>query len=105
MYKFKKINHKLIFSFLALSLLPLIIFAFFSINMAKTSMQQHAFDQLESIKSVKKTQLTNYISALKASLLILDSDPYTAIALEKFSAATLSTGINGNEWTTSKKYQ
>tara|TARA_B110000495_G_scaffold144802_1_gene127719 strand:- start:1990 stop:4014 length:2025 start_codon:yes stop_codon:yes gene_type:complete len=98
MYKFKKINHKLIFSFLALSLLPLIIFAFFSINMAKTSMQQHAFDQLESIKSVKKTQLTNYISALKASLLILDSDPYTAIALEKFSAATLSTGINGNEW-------
>ena len=54
MYKFKKINHTLVFSFLSLSLLPLIIFAFFSINMAKNTMQQQDFHQLESVRSIKK---------------------------------------------------
>ena len=98
MYKFKKINHKLIFSFLCLSLLPLIIYAFFSINMAKTSIQQQAFNQLESIKIIKKTQLKNYISTLKSSLLILDSDPSAAIALQKFSTAISNGGINSTGW-------
>ncbi|AZQ85927.1 methyl-accepting chemotaxis protein [Colwellia sp. Arc7-635] len=98
MYKFKKINHKLVFSFLTLSLLPLIIFAFFSIDMAKNAIQQQAFNQLESVRTIKKAQLTNYISSLKSSLLILDNDPYAAIALEKFSIATINGGINGSEW-------
>ncbi|MGB2742401.1 MAG: HAMP domain-containing methyl-accepting chemotaxis protein [Cognaticolwellia sp.] len=66
--------------------------------MAKTAMQKQAFNQLESIKNIKKIQLESYVSSLKSNLLILDSDLYTAIALEKFSAATASTGINGNEW-------
>lgn len=66
--------------------------------MAQTAIQQQAFNQLESIKSIKKIQLENYVSSLKSSLLILDSDPYAAIALKKFTAATASTGVNGKEW-------
>lgn len=46
MLKFKKINHKLVFSFLSISLIPLIIFAFISVNMASDSIQSQAFNQL-----------------------------------------------------------
>ena len=98
MYKFKKINQKLVFSFLTLSLLPLIIFAFFSIDMAKSALQQQAFNQLESVRTIKKEQLTNYITSLKSSLRILDNDPYAATALEEFSVATANGGIKGSQW-------
>jgi methyl-accepting chemotaxis protein len=98
MLRFKKINHKLIFSFLFLSLLPLIIFAFFSINMAKNAIQEQAFNQLESVRTIKKSQLLHYISSLKSSLLVLNNDPYSALALKQFTAATLNGGITGEEW-------
>ena len=98
MLKFKKINHKLTFSFLSLSLLPLIIFAFFSINMAKDSIQAQAFNQLESVRTIKKSQLENYIASLKSSLLVLNGDPSTAIALKKFAEATANSGISSNSW-------
>ena len=98
MFRFKKINHKLILSFLSLSLLPLIIFAFFSINMAKNSIQAQAFNQLESVRSIKKSQIENYISSLKSSLLVLNADPSAAIALKKFTHATVNGGISGSSW-------
>jgi methyl-accepting chemotaxis protein len=102
MLKFKKINHKLIFSFLSLSLLPLIIFAFISIDMAKNSIQAQAFNQLESMRATKKSQLEHYISSLKSSLLVLNDDPSASTALQSFSNATKNSGITGNDW---KKYE
>lgn len=98
MFKFKKINHKLIFSFLSLSLLPLIIFAFFSINMAKNSIQAQAFNQLESVRTIKKSQLQHYITSLKSSLLVLNHSPYTASALKEFTETTRNNGITSQEW-------
>ena len=61
MFKFRKINHKLVFTFLSLSLTPLIIFAYISINMASDSIQAQAFSQLESVRSIKKAQISNYL--------------------------------------------
>lgn len=98
MFKFKKINHKLVFSFLSLSLFPLIIFAFFTINMAKSTIEQQAFNQLESVRTIKKSQLENYINSLKSSLLVLNNSPYTAKALQDFTSATSNTGIASPEW-------
>ncbi len=98
MFKFKKINHKLIFSFLSLSLLPLVIFALLSINMAKNSIQAQAFNQLESARATKKSQLEHYISSLKSSLIVLNGEPSAAIALTKFTAATRNGGILGRDW-------
>lgn len=97
MFKFKKINHKLIVSYLALSLIPLIVFAMFSINMAKDTIQNQAFNQLESIRAIKKSQLENYLTSLKSSLLVLNNDPNTVTALAGFTSA-LSGGINSGEW-------
>ena len=98
MFKFKKINHKLVFSFLSLSLLPLVIFAFFSINMAKSTIEQQAFNQLESVRTIKKSQIENYIRSLKSSLLVLTHAPTTAIALKEFTTATLTSGVTSSRW-------
>jgi len=98
MFKFKKINHKLLFSFLSLSLLPLIIFTLISVNMSKDAIQAQAFNQLESIKAIKKKELENYIVSLKSSLKILKSDPYAAQAYLAFSHATNDAGINSTQW-------
>jgi methyl-accepting chemotaxis protein len=98
MLKFKKINHKLVFTFLSLSLTPLIIFAFISINMASDSIQSQAFNQLESVRSIKKAQISNYISSLKASLQVLNNDPYASEAFEAFDQAIASDGLNSESW-------
>lgn len=94
MSTFKKINHKLIFCFLSLSLIPLIVFAIFSIDMAKNSIQKQAFNQLESVREIKKTQIKNYITSLKSSLLVMGDDPTVAVALNKFSGQQ----VLGQEW-------
>lgn len=103
MFVFKKINHKLIFTFLILSITPLIIFAFVSINMAKNSMQTQAFNQLESVRAIKKSEITSYISSLKANLKILQSDPYAIEAFKAFNQASSANGIKNQQWINAEK--
>ena len=66
--------------------------------MARNAIEQQAFNQLESIRTIKKSELLGYISSLKSTLLILNNDPYAAIALKEFTTATSNGGINGNAW-------
>ncbi len=98
MLKFTKINHKLVFSFLTLSLVPFILYALFSINMANNSLQAQAFNQLESVRTIKKSQLDNYITSLKASLQILNEDPVVLTALSKFQEALTVGNISDEQW-------
>jgi len=98
MLKFKKINHKLVFSFLSISLIPLIIFAFISINMASDSIQSQAFNQLESVRDIKKSEISSYLSSLKSSLQVLGDDPYASEAFDTFNQSMSSSGINSVEW-------
>jgi methyl-accepting chemotaxis protein len=98
MLKFKKINHKLIFSFLFLSLVPLIILSYISINVASGSIRSQAFNQLESVRSIKKAQVSNYLSSLKGSLQVLNNDPYASEAFDAFNQAMTSGGLDSSEW-------
>lgn len=98
MFKFKKINHKLVFTFLSLSLIPLILFAIISINIAKDSIESQEFHQLESIRETKSSQVVNYIASLKASLEVLHGDPYASEAFNAFNQAMLSGGIKSQAW-------
>jgi methyl-accepting chemotaxis protein len=98
MFKFKKINQKILFSFLSLSLIPLIIYTFISINMARDAIEEQAFNQLNSVSSIKKVQVLNYLSSLKASLQVLSDDPNIFDAVGDFSQALNLNGLDGNEW-------
>ncbi|NRA56188.1 MAG: methyl-accepting chemotaxis protein [Gammaproteobacteria bacterium] len=103
MLKFQKINHKLIFYFLSLALIPLIISTVISINISQKSIKSQAFNQLESIRAIKKHQLTNYITSLQASLQVLNNSPYAAQAFTAFSQAMDNSGIKGEQWIKAEK--
>jgi methyl-accepting chemotaxis protein len=98
MFHFKKINQKLTISFLSMALIPLFIFAFLSINTASNSIKSLAFNQLESMRAVKKAQLNNYLDALKASLLVIKNDPYLIEGFTEFDAAFTGAKIQGDAW-------
>jgi methyl-accepting chemotaxis protein len=66
--------------------------------MASDSIQSQAFNQLESVRSIKKAQISNYISSLKASLQALNNDPYASEAFEAFDQAITSDGLNSESW-------
>ncbi len=57
-----KTKPKLIGAFLIACLIPLVIIAIFSIWKAKSRMMEQAFDQLEAVHTIKKTQITNYFN-------------------------------------------
>jgi len=103
MLKFKKINQKLIFYFLSLALIPLIISTVITINISQKSIKSQAFNQLESIRAIKKHQLTNYITSLQASLQVLNNSPYAAQAFTAFSHALDNSGIQGEQWSKAEK--
>ncbi|WP_158967230.1 methyl-accepting chemotaxis protein [Paraglaciecola sp. L3A3] len=98
MFHFKKISQKLTLVFLLMALTPLFIFAFLSINTASNSIKSIAFNQLESIRSVKKSQLNNYLDTLKASLLVNKDDPYLLEGFIQFDNAFSKDNIHGNTW-------
>jgi len=98
MFKFKKINHKLLFSFLSLSLTPLIIFSFISINMARDAIEEQAFNQLNSVNSIKKVQVVSYLSSLKTTLQVLSDNPNIYDAIGDFSQALNLNGLDSDEW-------
>ncbi|KGJ93420.1 methyl-accepting chemotaxis protein [Colwellia psychrerythraea] len=66
--------------------------------MASDSIQAQAFSQLESVRSIKKVQISNYLSSLKASLQVLNDDPYASEAFNAFDKALTTDGLNSDAW-------
>ena len=64
--------------------------------MASDSIQAQAFSQLESVRSIKKAQISNYLSSLKASLQVLNDDPYASEAFTAFDKALVTDGLNSD---------
>ncbi len=98
MLKFQKLNQKLIALFLALSLIPLIVFAVINLNIANNALKNGAFNQLESIREIKKLELSNYIESLKSSLIVLQNDPYVAESFVSFKSAFDKMGLESADW-------
>lgn len=63
-----KIKHKLLIAFLSLSLLPLLLVSWMLLSNASAQLEQQAFNQLTSIKNIKKFQLEQYFNQSKADL-------------------------------------
>jgi len=98
MLKLKKLNQKLVVSFLTLSLVPLVLFAIINLNIASSALKTSSFNQLESIREVKKLELSNYIESLKSSLIVLQNDPYAAESFMAFKGAFDKSGTLGPDW-------
>ena len=64
MKRFKdiKLGVKLIFSFLAVGVIPLGVLGLISINLSTNALEHAAFNQLEAVREIKKFQLEKFFS-------------------------------------------
>ncbi len=70
---------------LMVSLLPLAITSFTLLSNASSSLKQQAFNQLESVREIKKGQIESYFSVIDKQLITLAENPTTIKAMSDFS--------------------
>ena len=67
------LKQKLLFSFLALALVPVFIITLIAITISNNALEQQAFNQLTSIKNIKATEIRNYFAQSQADLSLIAS--------------------------------
>lgn len=67
------LKQKLLFSFLALALVPVFIITLIAITISNNALKQQAFNQLTSIKNIKATEIRNYFAQSQADLSLIAS--------------------------------
>ncbi len=79
------LSSKLTLSMLMVSLLPLAITSFTLLSNASSALKQQAFNQLESVREIKKGQIESYFSVIDKQLVTLAENPTTINAMSDFS--------------------
>jgi len=67
-----KIKPKLISLFLIVGLIPVAIVGWFSLNKAETALEATSFNQLESVRDIKKSQLRDYFDSITSNIETLE---------------------------------
>ncbi|WP_421864294.1 methyl-accepting chemotaxis protein [Motiliproteus sp.] len=65
------LNRKLVAAFLCLSLIPLLIYAGISIQRASDALESQAFNQLQSVRSIKQAQISDFFANRRADMNVL----------------------------------
>ena len=71
---------------LMISILPLAITSFILLSKASDSLKQQAFNQLESVREIKKGQVEDYFSVIEKQIITLAETPFTINAMSDFKA-------------------
>ncbi|MEE9355398.1 MAG: methyl-accepting chemotaxis protein [Methylococcaceae bacterium] len=79
------LSTKLTLSMLIASLLPLAITSFVLLAKAKFAIEEQAFNQLDSVREIKKGQIESYFSVISDQLITLAENPSTINAMMGFA--------------------
>ncbi len=82
----------LIVSFLLTGLIPLMVLSLISLNSSKILLQEEAFRQLETIRNIKKVQITDYFNERLSDIIVLSDNPFIKNAYRDLREAFYSTG-------------
>ncbi len=87
MKKFKdiKISTRLIATFLVVGILPLAILGLLSVNLSKKALSTHAFNQLEAVRQIKKTNIEDYFQTIENQMLTFSENQMIVEAMIGFS--------------------
>lgn len=88
-----KLKHKLIMTFLCISLLPLLTISLISSYTSSNSLKQQAFAQLTSIREIKKSQISSYFAERQGDIELLAT---TVSKILNKSGQTLSQSAESN---------
>ncbi|MBF0204259.1 MAG: methyl-accepting chemotaxis protein [Desulfamplus sp.] len=79
------LRNKLLFAFLCVGVLPFTVMAIVSVTKAQKVLQQQAFSQMQSMRDVKKGQVTHYLQTIKDQALTFSEDHMIINAMFQFS--------------------
>ncbi|WIF95814.1 methyl-accepting chemotaxis protein [Caminicella sporogenes] len=92
-----RLSTKLLIVILLLSLLPLSISTYLNYKEAKKALEERAFEQLISIRDIKKMQIETYFSDLITDMKILKDNYLVKRGIENYEKA-FKMGINSDEY-------
>ncbi len=87
MLKNLRINTKLIAVFLLIGLIPAGTIGLISLNTSSNALEEQAYNQLISLRDVKKGQVENYFGERMGDVAVLSTNPTVVEALEAYSGA------------------
>lgn len=94
MKRFKdiKLGIKLIYSFLAVGIIPLGVLGLISINLSTKALEHAAFNQLEAVREIKKFQIESFFQERISDIKVLANNPFTKHAAQDLAQAFNSAG-------------
>ncbi len=81
------LRKKLVISLLAACLVPLTVVGLVSTQMAKNAMQAQAFNQLESLREVKRGQIEDYFEQIRNQAITFSEDAMIVDAVREFRSS------------------
>ncbi len=98
MLKNLKINTKLIAIFLLIGLVPLGTIGIISLQEAEEALERQAFNQLISLRDVKKGQIESYFGERLGDVTVLSTNPTVVEALKAYETGFENGGVLGSSW-------
>jgi methyl-accepting chemotaxis protein len=92
-----KLKTKLLAAFLSVGIIPFIVLALVAINKADHTISKQVFDQLVSIRDIKKGQVERYLQSIKNQAVTLSEDGMIVSAMTRLDYA-FDTFIDENRW-------
>lgn len=93
-----KMKPKLIGLFLLIGVVSVTVVSYFAIDYASEALMEKSFEQLESIREIKKGQIEEFFELKFADIEIYAFNTAVQQACERFARAFDSGGLNGEQW-------
>ena len=82
-----KLGTKLLLTFLAVGVIPFTVIGIISLNKSSNALKKQSFSQLESIRDIKKNEVTRYIQTVKDQMITFSENRMIIEAMQQFDSA------------------
>jgi methyl-accepting chemotaxis protein len=106
-FKNMKLGLKLTIFFLAVGIIPLVSLGVLSIHQSEQALSDKAFNQLETVREIKKFQIESFFAERIGDIKVLANSPFTREAVKELNQAfNAAGGVTGGRFTgkTQEKY-
>lgn len=93
------LKSKLLFFFLVVGILPFGIIGLTSLHKASSALSRQSYNQLESIRNIKKSQIESYFRERIGDVRVLANNPFVQQAMKDFDSASKDTKRRGGKLT------
>ena len=82
-----KLSLKFILAFFLVGMIPLSAMGILALNQSSTALRSLAFNQLDGLRDVKKSQLARYFETLESQVVTFTEDRMIVSAMQEFKTA------------------